>query len=273
MSIFDPVMLCHGNNLAQKTRVAPDDRIRTLCAEIQRQHDKWVASLSLDETLKGDFDASVKALNEYVDYAKEIEKREKYFNWRSDFAGSVIPEYLYRVLAYRLHHEKINAIFSSRHSVVEVTLASTSAAGWYIRHKNQDLCIGLRTASITVGNIDQTFVVPQVVFEVKTNLDINKLNGLDFSAERLKRSFPQANYMVLTETIDFSLDDNFASGSIDEIYVGRRQLRSISRRAKTGLCAVVFRDLVNDVSNVMRRASSERGHVYERLVHGKLINV
>ena len=76
----------------------------------------------------------------------------------------------------------------------------------------------------------------------------------------------------MTETIDFSVDDNYVAGSIDEIYVLRRQLRSISRRTKEALQAEVFASLVDDVVQVMQKANMDRGHVYDRLVHGRLIN-
>lgn len=271
--MFDPHFLGHGNNIAQKLRSAPDDRLRKLCEDVQDRYDAWVSNIFLNEVCSGDFESSVAALNEYVEYTKAIEKAERFFNWRSDFASSVIPEYLYRITAARLHQDGIAALFSTRSSVVEVTLASNAVDGWNIRRKNQDLCIGLRTASLPVGSRTENFVVPQIVFEVKTNIDINKLNGLDFSAERLKKSFPAANYMLLTETIDFSLNDNYAAGSIDEIYVGRKQLRSNARRNKAPLCSDVFRELVEDVSSIMRKASLDRGHVYQRLTHGRLINV
>jgi hypothetical protein len=271
--MFDEKQLCHWNNILQKAKAAPSEEIKSQCNAIIDGYQNWVNSLDLDGIEKGDFSKSVAALNQYVEFAKDIEKSNKYFNWRSDFAGSVIPEYLYRICSFRLGKAGLSPLFSTRNSIVEVTLASTAAGGWNVRHKNQDLCIGTRTADILLGGNKVSFIVPEIVFEVKTNLDINKLNGLDFSAERLKRSFPAATYMVLTETIDFSLNDNYAAGSIDEIYVGRRQLRSLSRKSKAPLSGDVFKAVVEDVVEIIRRASIKRGHVYERLAHGRLINV
>ena len=269
---FDPKCLPHGSNIAQKERIAPNSELRNICADVKKHYDAWVAGLDLPGILHGNFTDSVSALNKYVEFTKLVEKADTFFNWRSDFAASVIPEYLYRIVHYRLAHEGIAALFSTRSSVVEVTLAGTAAGGWNIRHKNQDLCIGLRQERLLVDNETVAFVVPQIVFEVKTNIDINKLNGLDFSAERLKRSFPAAKYLLLTETIDFSVEDNYAAGSIDEIYVARRQLRSHARREKAPLQPEVFAQLVDDVTLLMKAASLDRGHVYDRLVHGRLIH-
>ena len=112
-----------------------------------------------------------------------------------------------------------------------------------------------------------------IAMEVKTNIDINKLNGLDFSAERLKRTFPTSKYFLITETIDFSLEQNYASGSIDEIYTLRKQVRSQARREKKPLEADVFVQLQADVVEIVKKASSTMGHVYDRLDVGKLISV
>jgi hypothetical protein len=269
---LDNQMLSHGSNITQKIRICTEPRLKALCTEVVSKYNEFVQGIALDETLRGSFDGSVAALNKYVDFVKTIEKIDSFFNWRSDFAGSVIPEYIYRVIHARLEQDGIAALFSTRSSVVEMTLAGTAAGGWDIRRKNQDLCIGLRKEILPSEEGDIEFIVPQIAFEVKTNIDINKLNGLDFSAERLKRSFPAAKYFLVTETIDFSLSDNYSAGSIDEIYVGRRQMRSLARRAKGPLQPEVFRQLVDDVTLLMKKASMDRVHVYDRLVHGKLIN-
>jgi hypothetical protein len=115
-------------------------------------------------------------------------------------------------------------------------------------------------------------LVPSIVFEVKTNIDINKLSGLDFSAERLKRSFPGAKYFLVTETVDFSLSDNYASTSIDEIYCLRKQMRSAARRDRAPLQHEVFESLLRDVTDIMAAQMITRGHVYERLESGRLID-
>jgi hypothetical protein len=133
--------------------------------------------------------------------------------------------------------------------------------------------VGLRRERVVHPDGEESFVVPLIAIEVKTNIDINKLNGLDFSAERLKRTFPSAKYFLATETIDFSLANNYASGSIDEIYALRKQVRSQARRIKACLKHDVFEHLVSDIVNIMQKASRHPGHVYDRLAIGKLINV
>ncbi len=116
------------------------------------------------------------------------------------------------------------------------------------------------------------FLVPLVVAEVKTNLDINKLSGLNYSAESLKRSFPASRYLIVTETVDFSLRDNYVAGSVDEIYVLRRAMRSRHRHAPVGLKADVFSAFFEDLTAVVASAGTPLGHVYTRLTTGKLIN-
>ncbi len=269
---MDDKLLSHYNNITQKERIADTQSRIERVREVREQYALLDSALSFGEVQSGWLDAPVDALNQYLDFVKLVEKADSFFNWRSDFAGSVIPEFLYRMLSFRLSKAGITGYFSTRDSVVELTLSGFLDGGWTVRRKNQDLCMGLRHETMIIGGKEVTFVVPVIVFEVKTNIDINKLNGLDFSAERLKRTFPSARYILVTETIDFSLDENHA-GDIDEIYVLRKQLRSVSRKTKHPLHANVFEELAEHVFDVAFKASATRGHVYDRLDSGRLINV
>lgn len=269
---YDPKMLSHYNNIQQKMRIADTKDLKQVCVEVIGRYESYTQEIDHFAMDSGDFTKSISALNNYLDFAKEIEKTHKFFNWRSDFAGSIIPEFLYRAIYSRLINKGLTSFFSTRASVVEVTLSGTAGGGWEVRHKNQDLCMGIRRESVIKDGNEVSFVVPLIVFEVKTNIDINKFNGLDFSAERLKRTFPSARYFLVTETIDFSLENNYASSSLDEMYVLRKQLRSISRRQKEPLQYDVFAELVSDVEAIVAKASQDGGHVYDRLACGKLID-
>jgi hypothetical protein len=269
---LDATFFCHTNNLDQKRRTALTERARSLLDNLIARYESFVATLDYSVLASGNLDASVESLDEYITAAKEAERTDPCFNWRTDYCGSIIPEFIYRVLHATLYANHIPALFSTRESVVELTISGGQDGGWEVRRKNQDLSIGLRRESVTSGGESQSFVVPVVAMEVKTNIDINKLNGLDFSAERLKRTFPSSQYLLVTETIDFSLHDNYASGSIDEVYVLRKQLRSRARRSRGRLHPDVFAQLVADILAVMKTEVAMRGHVYERLATGKLIH-
>lgn len=275
ISLFNPssAYLSHLNNIVQKSRTAPDEVIKNLCKEIETRYNLYVSKISEAEVLQGNLSACVLAVGEYLDYAKEIEAKHSFFNWRSDFASSILPEFLYRILGISLIGVGISPLFSTRNSIVEVSLSGGAEGGWDVRKKNQDLCIGLRNERIVRGGVEESFMVPLIAIEVKTNIDINKLNGLDFSAERLKRTFPAARYFLVTETIDFSLKANYASGSIDEIYALRKQVRTQARKSKATLKHDVFEHLQKDVVRLMKKANETMGHVYDRLENGKLINV
>lgn len=264
--------LCHFNNIEQKKRTASTAQQRTILRRINSRYREYLGDVRCAEIARGEVSRSVNALEKYLVEAKALEKLDRRFNWRSDFCGSIIPEFLYCGFNAVLRARGIQALFATRDSVVEISLAGSQDGGWDVRHKNQDLSIGLREASITQADSTTTFVVPVIAMEVKTNIDINKLNGLDFSAERLKRTFPSARYVLVTETIDFSLKDNYASGSIDEIYVLRKQVRSQARRNRAPLQPEVFKSLFEDVATLLTTESVVRGHVYSRLTSGKLIH-
>lgn len=274
-SLFFPneALLSHKNNLNQKRRLTDDKDHQALCDNIEERYQAYVSCLLDKDIAAGNLAPAVAAVGEYLNYAKWVEKEYSRFNWRSDYAGSVLPEFIYRVLGQYLAGQQLAPLFSTRDSVVEVSLSGNAGGGWNVRRKNQDLCIGLRHEQVLKNGVEETFVVPLIAIEVKTNIDINKLNGLDFSAERLKRTFPSAYYFLVTETIDFSLDQNYASGSIDEIYVLRKQVRSQARRNKDDLKTDVFVRLVADVSEIVKKSSAALGHVYDRLPTGRLIHV
>src|SRR5690554_6318658 len=87
--------LSHRNNIAQKCRIAPTDEIRALCREVQDRYSSYVNSLCHKEILAGNFTASIAGVGEYLDFAKSVEKVHSFFNWRSDFASSILPEFLH----------------------------------------------------------------------------------------------------------------------------------------------------------------------------------
>jgi len=268
---LDESLLVHKSNLRQKQVRAGRPREKELVEIALIDYEKYITGLNQTEIAAGKFASAVASLESYIQAAKRLEKAHKLFNWRSDYAGSIIPEFLYRMIASVAHARGIAPLFTTRESIVEITYSGAVDGACNLRHKNQDLTVGLRTDTIIVRGEAVTFVVPIVVLEVKTNIDINKLNGLDFSAARLKRSFPAARYLLVTETIDFSLTDDYASGSLDQVYVLRKVLRARNRRAVERLQSDVFEALVSDVVNLLKRESDPRGHVYERLRDGRLI--
>jgi len=217
----------------------------------------------------GDYASAVEILNNYVDYAKDLEKNNSKFNWRSDYAGSIIPEFLMMAVAIEIENDDLQCLFSTKKSVVEVNIQASGELS--VRNKNQDFSVGTNSASIQIGEDIVEFLVPVVVVEVKTNIDINKLNGLDYSASRLKTTFPECSYFLATETVDFSLDDNYITTSLDEIYCLRKQMRSKARKNKAPLAPDSISLLVADIVNQIKQSSIVPPHVYDRLDNGKLI--
>lgn len=269
---FKAELLCHFNNLQQKKKTADNANRLEMVSRAVSSYADYCKGMDYAAIARGDAKASVQALENYLTLAKSLERADSIFNWRSNFAGSIIPEFIYRCLHAIFVSKNIPALFSTRDSVVELTLSGAQDGGWEVRHKDQDLTIGLREDSIVCGKKTLTFLVPIVAMEVKTNIDINKLNGLDFSAEGLKKTFPAGKYLLVTETIDFSLKDSYAGGSIDEVYVLRKQVRSQARRQLGVLHHDVFERLFLDVMELVAAEVIARGHVYKRLEGGKLIH-
>jgi len=269
--MIEDQFLSHKNNILQKVRVADTENL-ALAKKVQARYEQFVASLIFPKDVAEEPIELTNVLNEYIDFIKEVEAGSSFFNWRSNFAASALPEFFYRCLVWRFEQCGITAFFSTKNSVIEATFGIDESGAMYVRHKDQDICVGVRRETFICGDQRIEFVPPAVSCEVKTNIDKNKLNGLDFSAERLKRSFPGAKYFLITETIDFSLQDNYAAGYIDEIFVLRKQVRSQARRIKAPICPDAVKSACDAIVDVVRRASHSAGHVYERLLGGKLIH-
>ncbi|MDB4734470.1 Bpu10I family restriction endonuclease [Akkermansiaceae bacterium] len=267
---MENAFLNHKTNLEQKARIAQKENIK-VSTEASERYTQFINELVFPHDSSESAEEAVSSLNSYLDFAKELEKKHSFFNWRSNYAGSIIPEFYYRYLSSRFSDLGVTSYFSTKASVVEATFSVTETGGIDIRRKDQDLSVGVRNQKITSEEEEIPFVVPVVCCEMKTNIDINKLNGLDFSAERLKRSFPGATYFLITETIDFSLSNNYAAGSIDEIFVLRKQVRSASRRSKDPLQADVIKESIEEIIETIVAASHSSKHVYDRLPSGRLI--
>jgi hypothetical protein len=265
-------LLFHSRNLEQKKKRVIKGGPKELVDKACQAYASYVSKLDKTNIEDLNFDAAVESLNLYVDEAKVLESSHSLFNWRSDYASSIIPEFFCRLIDAVLSKRGIEYFLVTKNAVVDLTVSAARSGGWQVRHKNQDFCVGLRKDSLIVDGNEMNFVVPIVAAEFKTNIDINKLNGLDFSAERLKRSFPEASYFLFTETIDFSLSDNFAAMEIDEVFVLRKQMRSVSRKTKAPLEASVFLEGVQQVVDIVCQKSEGGEHVYDRLASGKLIN-
>ncbi len=275
-SFFLEERLCHKNNLAQKTKNSQaykDPKVQELMTKAEDAYLGFLEALDYNAIAKLDLGASVLALDDYISTAKDIEKAHGIFGHRSNYAGSIIPEFLYRVVHVAASGTRITPFFSTRNTIIEIT-GSSVTKGLQMNRKDEDFAMGLHEVDVTVGDKTHRVLSLAVACEVKTNIDINKLNGLDFSAERMKRSFPGSVFFLATETFDCSLQSNYASSYIDEIYVLRRQLRSRARRGnRIPLSVEVFTVLVDDILQAAHKASNARGHVYSRLPEGRLIHV
>jgi len=273
---FEEEFLSHRNNLLQKRKVAQQTgspEQKKLVLATLRLYDDFIAKIDYAALNKGDLNSTVAALNEYYDAAKKIEREDPaFFGWRSNFVGSIIPEFVYRTVDVLLRNHDLEPYYSKGDSVLEIS-PDPKGKGFRIIRKDQDFCVGFSKMRVPEGQEETTLVVPCVAAEIKTNIDINKINGLEYTAKRLKSSFPGAKYILVTETLDFSLLDNRASGPIDEVYVLRKQVRSKARvdGGKAPLQPDVLGQLVNDILGAAKRANQSVEHVYERLAKGRLI--
>src|ERR1700726_209035 len=97
-------MLAHSHNVREKRRFLG------LGTAAEQALGDWAGFAfltflgALDFTLiaEGDLTSATAALNVYSDAAKDAERQSVEFNWRSNYAGSIIPQFIYRGVHTRL---------------------------------------------------------------------------------------------------------------------------------------------------------------------------
>ena len=115
-----------------------------------------------------------------------------------------------------------------------------------------------------------------VAIEVKTNLDKNMIGGVEYSVERLKKTFPLSKFFLISEFADFAYKkQNYASTPIDEIIILRKQKRSEVRRDKTkirGLDKGLVESHITEILEYLESTLNSPDELNARMKQGRLIN-
>lgn len=162
----DPKLLGHTNNLQQKVRRCESENkslvpmVNSLIAQFQAVCElARIAHIGTAQMC-----AAITDLNTYVDRAKILEKENKIFNWRSNFAGGIIPEFLYHMINGKVNSLKMTAYYSTASSIVEIQYIGRPEKPLELKLKDQDFCMGFSKTSVIYGGQPKEVVVPAVAF-------------------------------------------------------------------------------------------------------------
>jgi len=178
---------------------------------------------------KLDIERIVIAVNQYLNVLKRDEA--KVFSHQSDFTSSVLPEFFCGLFSQLVEPDQNFVPTAQGNIIIDCVFDAHQNGRVVLKKKRVDFAVLLDTEFCFNGAVIDDFKVPILAMELKTNLDKNMLSGIESSVESMKRTFPNCLYFVIAELADFNTEkQNYAATYIDEIYILRKQKRSVARK-------------------------------------------
>jgi hypothetical protein len=217
------------------------------------------------------------ALKHFEKYYSEIKSAKfKIFSHQSDFLSSLLPEFLYLLYnKFVIAKFKGFVIETQKDLVIDLSFLPYSTSAVNFKSKRVDVAI-LKPCLFAVNKQKlNDFHIAMIAVEVKTNLDKNMISGVEYSVQRLKRTFPLCKYYLISELADFAYNkQNYAASAIDEILITRKQKRSEVRQDASKLKAIdadLIHNHLTEVLAYLDDAVKEPTILNKRLKKGKLI--
>ena len=217
-------------------------------------------------------DVALAALADYFQYIYD----EKIFVHQSDFTSSVMPEFMCMLYNKNIIPHFPDIIVETQKDImIDVSFVPMQDQKVLIKSKRVDVALLQSCTLVLNEETISNFNIPIVAVENKTNLDKNMISGIEYSVERLKKTFPLCKYYVLSELSDFAIEkQNYASTAIDEILILRKQKRS-QVRCKGGTRNSVDKDLLEghfeEIYSHLEVQKKKTRTLQERYGEGKLI--
>lgn len=270
----------HANNLSHKIKSSIKDgkfaERKPLFKRIENVYSKILGHhFDLSDTLENWTKKQLKLVNEYLKLLAE--PKLKVYSHQSDFKSSIIPELVCVIFGQIVKRNKLPLIVNGQNDIIIDLLFSHSHGGSvFPKNKRVDASLLVRypIEFKTSGTVLENFNIPIVAVEVKTNLDKNMISGIIHSVEKLKSTFPECKYYVLSEFSDFNTkDQNYANSSIDEIYLLRKQKRSEFRARKIAneISVELVLEFVKSVDKSVLALSEQISTMKDKLASGLLI--
>lgn len=278
LSEFDK-KLPHCSNLKTKALNESTSRSKsaTLTEEIGSHYLSYLQKIKKLEKITDPEKWIRNALMHFEVYYSEI-KSDKYriFSHQSDFLSSLLPEFLFMLYnKFVINKHKGFIIETQKDLVIDLSFFPYSTSAVNFKSKRVDVAI-LKPCLFSVNKEKLAdFNIALVAIEVKTNLDKNMIGGVEYSVQRLKRTFPLCKYYLISELADFAYEkQNYAASAIDEILITRKQKRSEVRRDSDRLKPIDADLMFNHLKEVLQFLETvveEPVILSKRLKKGKLI--
>lgn len=223
--------------------------------------------------LKAYVEQIVSATNTYMDIFWPPKNNP--FSHQADFGSSIIPEMLCLVFSYIIRNKNVGLeVTAQKDLTIECIFDFTNGGNVRFKNKKVDVAV-VKNCILKLDEQENTFPIPLIAIECKTNLDKNMLSGIEFSVGELKKTFPECHYLVVTELSDFDVrKSNYASSGIDEIYVLRKQKRAETRRdphSRNSICTKLISEIADMLKKGIEEISEDTETLSEKMQSGKLI--
>jgi hypothetical protein len=278
LSLIDK-KLPHCSNLKTKALNENTSKGKSaiLTKEIVSHYLKYYQAVKKLDKVKDPQKWIIEALKHFEIYYAEL-KTDKFriFSHQSDFLSSLLPEFLYLLYdKFVISQHKEFVIETQKDLVIDLSFLPYSTSAINFKSKRVDVAI-LKPCSFSVNKEKlNDFNIALIAIEVKTNLDKNMIGGVEYSVQRLKRTFPLCKYYLISELADFAYEkQNYAASAIDEILITRKQKRSEVRRDSTKLNPIDANLMFNHLKEVLQfleTAIEAPVVLSNRLKKGKLI--
>ena len=271
--------LPHGSNL--RTKIVKESKRSSKNEEPTKEigilylaFHEAIKNLDKLEVSKEWISEALKYLEVYYTHIKS--KKFKIFSHQSDFLSSLLPEFFYRMYMKFIISRHGNLIIETQKDLtIDLSFLPYKKTSVNFKSKRVDVAI-LKPCELILDkkNIGE-FNIPLIAVEVKTNLDKNMIAGVEYSVQRLKRTFPLCKYYLVSEFVDFAFyEQNYASSAIDEILIKRKQKRSEIRKDLNKLNPIDFNLMYEhliEVTNFLEMIIKDPIILSERLKKGRLI--
>ncbi len=270
--------LPHGSNLRTKVGKSiknggrNDDVLISIGAEYSALLEN-IEGYTSEDTL-GWINECLPDFEKYYTFLRE--DRNKKFSHQSDFLSSLVPEFLYQLyLKFVVSKFPDLEITTQKDIVIDMSFLPYQELPMVVKPKRVDVAI-IKTMPLKIDDAEVDFNITMVGVEVKTNLDKNMISGVEYSVDRLKKTFPLSKFYLISEFADFAFEkQNYASSQIDEIIILRKQKRSEVRRdisLTKDIDIELVRSHIDEVMNYLESVIDAPESLNTRMQLGKLIN-
>lgn len=270
--------LPHGSNLRTKvgTSIANAGRNESVLRGIGVEYISLLESIETytSEDYLGWINECLPDFEKYYKFLRE--DRNKKFSHQSDFLSSLVPEFLYQLYSKFVISKFPDLEITTQKDIdIDISFLPYHELPMVVKHKRVDVAI-IKTIPLKIDEAEIDFNITMVGVEVKTNLDKNMISGVEYSVDRLKKTFPLSKFYLISEFADFAFEkQNYASSQIDEIIILRKQKRSEVRRDITLIKDInveLVSSHIDEVMNFLESVINAPESLNTRMQSGKLIS-